>query len=80
MKTQYYISTAGLMPPFPHFATKAEALTVLHNMAKDAVTQCEKRYGKAGLVWHSAARDGFQVNIGGKQGYNLWTASAIVKA
>jgi hypothetical protein len=80
MKTRYYISTAGLMPPFPHYATRAEALTALRAMAKDSVKACEARYGKAGLIWHSPARDGFEVRIGGKQGFNLWTASAIVAA
>jgi hypothetical protein len=58
------------------FATRKAAVKALAEEVKDAAQECRRRYKTCSVV--GSARSGrVQINVGGRQGYNLWQRYVI---
>jgi len=46
------------------------ARKALRKAVKSSAGRCRRRYGRAGVIRHSA--DSYEIRIGGRQGYQIW--------
>lgn len=79
-----YVITEPVAARRPHgdievgYATRTLARRALRAEVREEAARCRNRHGKCGVI--KGSEDFYELRIGGKQGFHLWTRLAIGEA